>query len=80
MIAKNIRIKGNNTKTHARFSTPVLHIRFNIQVQNKTYTNCTANIKETLVTLQDKLPKQYILDDPIFWNEANAKKIKDITK
>tara|TARA_B100000123_G_C25578566_1_gene361634 strand:- start:70 stop:225 length:156 start_codon:yes stop_codon:yes gene_type:complete len=51
-------MNGNKTKNQAMLVAPALHIRFNIQVQNKMYIILIRKITDVLVTSQEKSPKQ----------------------
>jgi hypothetical protein len=59
-------ISGNNTKNQATPGAPALHIKFNIQVQNKMYTTLMINIIGLFVTLQEYEPTQYMFVLPKF--------------
>jgi len=61
---KNIIRSGIKTINQAIPEEPALHIKFNIQVQNRIYANLTANIKYVLETLQCLSPKQYVFTLP----------------
>jgi hypothetical protein len=49
MRRKN-KIKGNSNNNQAILVEPDLHIKFNIHVQNKIYTNLTKKIMVIFVT------------------------------
>jgi hypothetical protein len=59
-------ITGKSSKNHDTFVCPALHIKFNIHVQNKTYSSLITKIKKVLDTLQEYEPKQYTLIFPEF--------------
>jgi len=48
----NIKIKGSNTKNHAKPGDPPLHITLRTHVQNTIYNAFNINIIKTLETLQ----------------------------
>jgi hypothetical protein len=50
---------GNSNNSHAILVHPDLHIKFNIHVQNRIYTNLTKKIAVTFVTSHSYAPKQY---------------------
>lgn len=58
---------GNNTRNHEIYLCPLLHIRFNIHVQNNIYTSFNIIMRIVLGTLQLKLPTQYFEVFPEFW-------------
>jgi len=60
------KMKGNNTKNHAKLVAPARHIRFNIQVQNKMYSVLIKKIKKVLETSHVYDPTQYLLMFPKF--------------
>ena len=64
IIKKNV-MNGNNSNNHAILVCPDLQIRFNIQVQNKTYRILITNTVVMLGTSQLNVPIQNCLD-PIF--------------
>ena len=53
------KITGINTNSHEILVKPELHIKFNIHVQNRMYTNLTKKIAVTFVTSHSYAPKQY---------------------
>lgn len=65
MIMNNI-INGNSTKNHANPCAPERQIKFNIHVQNNTYRILIIKIRVVLLTVQVKLPTQYLSKLPIF--------------
>jgi hypothetical protein len=48
------KIKGNNTNTHATYLYPAPQIKFNIQVQKRTYKNLNTNIRAVVVLLNSQ--------------------------
>ena len=53
------KIMGIKTKSHEILVKPELHIKFNIHVQNRIYTNLTKKMAVTFVTSHSYAPKQY---------------------
>jgi hypothetical protein len=79
MRRKN-KITGNNNNNHAMMGEPDLHIKFNIHVQNKIYTNLTKKIAVTFVTSHSYAPKQYTSTLFRFCMYITTNSIMDITK
>ena len=59
---------------------PELHIKFNIHVQNRMYTNLTKKMAVTFVTSHSYAPKQYTSTLFLFCMYITTNNIMDITK
>ena len=59
---------------------PARQMRFNTQVQNKTYTIFKMKMRYTLETLQEYIPKQYTFSLPMFWNAITRIAMAEMTK
>lgn len=71
---------GINNNSHEILVKPELHIKFNIHVQNRMYTNLTKKIAVTFVTSHSYAPKQYTSTLFLFCMYITTNNIMDITK